>query len=103
MATNETIAGKKQLVVDSVRFYAAKQTAHIRSLKGEVQFGGFPGKLPHGLALGASRAAVTKLLGPPASSYDDDDHFLPTPQRRITCTFAKDKLVRVYAGKPFKT
>ncbi len=99
MAVNEKFDGKPKLVVDSVRFYAAKRTSYVRTLKAEVQFLQFPGLLPYKLAFGMARPAVAKLLGTP-KTYDEDDHFVMSKKLRILCTFAKGKLVEVYFGKP---
>jgi hypothetical protein len=100
MGTNFEIDGKKQLGVDAVWFFAAKQKSYIRGIGAEVEFAGYPGPLPRGLALGEARAAVTRKLGAPTRSSDDGDYWEPSPSLRLSCTFEGDKLVRVYFGQP---
>ena len=102
MGVKEKIGGTPKMVLDSVDFWAAKQTISVRSLRTEVEFLGYPGKLPWQLALGMSRAAATKALGKPSDVYEDDDHFLVAANRRVICTFQNGKLVRCYVGHPLK-
>ncbi|MBA2544934.1 MAG: hypothetical protein H0V17_35150 [Deltaproteobacteria bacterium] len=99
MGTKFQIDGKKELGVDAIYFFAAKQKSYIRG-SGDVEFAGYPGPLPLGLVLGESRAAVTKKLGKPAKTYEDHDYWSPARNRRIACTFASGKLVEVYIGRP---
>ncbi len=98
MGTNMQIDGKKQLGVDAVWFYAAKQKSYIRGIGAEVEFAGYPGKLPRGLALGDSRAAVAKKLGKPTNTYDDSDYW-EDKRLRLGCDFSKGKLVELRIGR----
>jgi hypothetical protein len=100
MGTKFEIDGKKELGVDAVYFFAAKQKSYIRGIGGEVEFAGYPGPLPHGLVLGESRAAVAKKLGKPTKTYEDNDYWTPSTNRKLACTFAKGKLVELYIGRP---
>ena len=95
MGTKFDIAGKRQMGVDGVTFYANKQKSYIRGLHTEVQFIGYPGPLPRGLAFGDNRAAVTKKLGKPKGSSDDNDRWEVGTVRMI-CSFARDKLIELH-------
>ena len=70
----------------------------MRSVGKELEFAGYPGKLPRGLVLGEPRAAVAKKLGAPATS-DGTDRW-PSAKLVIACDFARGKLVEVYFGQP---
>lgn len=95
MGTNMQIDGKKQLGVDGVYFFAAKQKSYIRGIGAEVEFAGYPAKLPHGLAFGDARAAVAKKLGKPESTYEHNDFWTTREGYRLRCEFAKGKLVEL--------
>ncbi len=99
MGTKFAIAGKKQLGIDAVWFFASKQRSYIRGLGTEVVFDGYPGPLPQQLAFGQARAAVAKLLGKPTSTYDNNDYW-KTKSRLLTAEFRRDKLVEIRIGKP---
>ena len=99
MAVNQKFNGRAKLVVDTVRFYGPKRRAYIRGT--DLEFLAYPGALPNKLAFGMARAAVAKLLGEP-ESYEENDHFTMSKTLRIMCTFAGNKLVEVYYGKPLK-
>jgi hypothetical protein len=99
MGAKFDIAGTKQLGVDAVWFYAAKQESYIRGMGTKVQFQGYPGKLPRGLALGMARADVAKLLGKPKTTYEDTDYWYPTKQLQLNCEFKRGKLVELYIGQ----
>ncbi|MBA3540764.1 MAG: hypothetical protein H0T79_14225 [Deltaproteobacteria bacterium] len=100
MGAKFAIAGKRVMGVDSVCFYANKQKSYIRGLKAEVQFVGYPGVLPNGLAFGALRAAVVKKLGTPKESGTASDVWYPSKHRRVSCLYARGKLVSIEFGKP---
>ena len=100
MGAKFTIAGKHQLGVDDVAFYATGQTSYIRGLGAEVEFVGYPAALPHGLVLGESRASVVKKLGTPKSTGDDYAHWELAKNRITACQYAKGKLVKVRFGRP---
>ena len=99
MGSKFAIGGKRELGVDAVWFFAAKQTSYIRGLGEEVEFAGYPGPLPHGLAFGDARAQVAKKLGKPKSSYENQDYWRPK-NRRLTCAFKSGKLVELYIALP---
>ncbi len=94
------IAGKPQLGVADVCFYASKQTSYIRGIGDEVEFVGYPGALPHGLRLGARRAEVADVLGSPRKATPDYDYWSPSKRRLISCRYARSKLVFVRFGRP---
>jgi hypothetical protein len=100
MGSKFAIGGTRELGVDAVWFFARKQSSYIRGLGEEVEFAGYPGPLPHGLAFGDSRAQVAKKLGKPTSSYEKQDYWRPKKNRRLTCTFKSDKLVQIFIGQP---
>ena len=98
MGTNMQIDGKKQLGVDCVYFFAAKQKSYIRGIGAEVEFAAYPARLPRGLALGDARAAVAKTLGAPESTYENNDYWTTAEGYRLRCEFAKGKLVQLSIG-----
>jgi hypothetical protein len=98
MGSNFEIGGKRQLGVEAVSFFAAKQKSYIRGVGANVQFAGYPGPLPHRLAFGQTREAVTKLLGKPTSTSGSCDYWSPTPNSRLSCDFARGKLVTLDIG-----
>lgn len=100
MGTKFEIDGKHQLGVDAIYFFAAKQKSYIRGIGAEVEFRGYPGPLPFSLVLGDSRTAVAKKLGKPTKTYEDNDYWQPSPNRRVTGRFTRDKLVELYIGQP---
>jgi len=100
MGTKFDIAGKRQLGFDAVTFYANKQKSYIRGLHAEVQFVGYPGPLPRGLAFGDTRDAVVKKLGKPTKSSDDTDYYWGSKTLRMNCEYVKGKLVEIYFAQP---
>jgi hypothetical protein len=100
MGTKIPIGGKPELGVDTVWFYAKGYTSYIRGIGAEVKFEPYPGALPLGLALGMTRAAVTKELGAPARTDDATDYWKPSADRTLTAEFVKDQLVMLRIGIP---
>jgi len=98
MGAKLEIAGKPQLGVDAVWFYAAKQRSYIRGIGATVEFAGFPGKLPRGLVLGEPRAAVANKLGKPSSTYEATDSWR-SKGIQLSCGFAGGKLVELRIGR----
>lgn len=102
LGTKGLVGDKRVLIVESVDFYASKQSKYVRGIGAEVSFIGYPGTLPHGLKLGASRAAATKALGQPKSSREHYDHWALAKNRHVACEFKGDQLVHVRFFKPLE-
>ena len=70
--------------------------SYIRGIGAEVEFVGYPGALPKGLAFGSTRAAVEKALGKPA---DPDRWQFENKTRELRCLFDnKGRLVEIIWG-----
>lgn len=94
------ISRQRQLGVEAVSFYAAKQRHFIRGLGRKVEFLEYPGPLPWGLSFQATRAAVRSALGRPKDSGETTDWWAPSQARVIRCEFADGKLVWLRIGRP---
>lgn len=99
MGTKIDIAGKQELGVDTVWFYADKYKSYIRGIGAEVEFRAYPAALPHGLAIGMARADVTKKLGKPARTDDNYDSW-KSEDRTTGAEFVKGKLAMLRIGLP---
>ncbi len=94
------ISGKRQLGVEEVSFYAAKQRHFIRGLGRKVEFLEYPSPLPYGLSFDATRAKVRALLGEPRDRGETTDWWAPSNTRVIRCEFADGRLVWLRIGRP---
>jgi hypothetical protein len=91
----------KVLAVTGVDFYAKGQTSYVRGIGAEVEFGGYPAALSHGVALGEARASVGKKRSAAygkGKAGDDHDYWKPKA-RVVSAEFAKGKLVH-HIGLP---
>ena len=91
------LAGK--LAVTAVTFYAKGQRSYIRGLGTEIRFDGYRGALPNKLDFGATHAAVHEALGKPLSPDAEHENWR-IGDRRLRCTFRRDKLVEVSWSLP---
>lgn len=99
MGAKFPIAGKNQLGVEDVAFYADGIEHPIRGIGKTVRFRGYPGPLPFGLRLGDTRATVRERVGKTMKSGDDYD-LLETETRRTMFRYQADRLVTLRIGRP---
>jgi hypothetical protein len=101
MGTKFPIDGKNQLGIEDVAFYADGVEHPIRGIGKTVRFRGYPGPLPFGLRLGASRATVRERVGKPMKSGDDYDQ-LETETHRMGFRYTDDRLVLLRITRPLE-
>ncbi len=99
MGTKFLIDDKPTLGIDAVWFFANGYTTYVRGIGAEVEFRAYPAALPHGLALGMSRAEVAKRLGTPSRTSEEDDWWAPSADRTIRAEFVKGQLAMLRIGQ----